>query len=73
MIDCDEPYGDELQAPQYFIDQQSQIANENRSIYAGMLGALDSGINNITTLLKELDLWNDTIFIFSSDNGAPGM
>ena len=69
--DCDKPYGDLLQAPQWYIDQQKQINNTDRRTYAGMLGALDDGIKNITETLKEVGLWNDTLLIFSTDNGAP--
>eukprot|EP01083_Nonionella_stella_P006764 19580_1 len=69
--DCAHPSGDLLQAPQYYIDQQSHINNTNRRIYGGMLGALDDAIKNITEALKEGGLWNDTLFIFSTDNGAP--
>lgn len=69
--DCNDPSGDLLQAPQFFIDQQKQIANENRRTFAGMLGALDSAVANITSLLKSRGMWEDTLFIVSTDNGAP--
>ena len=69
--DCYNPYGDLLQAPKYYIDQQSQINNTNRRIFGGMLGALDDGIKNITKALMDIGIWNDTLFIFSTDNGAP--
>eukprot|EP01084_Bolivina_argentea_P022811 42424_1 len=69
--DCANPYGDLLQAPDYYINQQMQVNNTNRRIYAGMLGALDDAIKNITKALKDIGIWNDTLFIFSTDNGAP--
>ena len=36
-----------------------------------MLGALDDGIKNITEALMEIGIWNETLLIFSTDNGAP--
>ena len=69
--DCTNPYGDLLQAPEYYIDQQKQINNTDRRIYGGMLGALDDALKNITETLKDVGLWNDTLLIFSTDNGAP--
>ena len=35
-----------------------------------MLKAADEGISNITMLLKEKNLLDDTIIIFSTDNGG---
>lgn len=32
---------------------------------------LDESIGNITAALKRNELWENTLFIFSSDNGAP--
>jgi arylsulfatase B/arylsulfatase I/J len=68
---CYDPSGDLLQAPDFFIDQQKQIPNTQRRTFAGMLGALDSAVANITALLKSRGMWEDTLLIVSTDNGAP--
>ena len=37
----------------------------------GMLSCLDEGIGNVTRALKEAGMYNDTLIIFSTDNGGP--
>ena len=38
--DCNQPDGDELQAPKHYVDAQSHIVDGDRRTFAGMLGAL---------------------------------
>ena len=40
------------------------------STYAAMITRMDREVGRIVTLLEELGLTDDTIFVFSSDNGA---
>ena len=42
-----------------------------RNIFAGMLAALDEGIGNLTATLKAAGRWESTLFVLTSDNGAP--
>jgi len=55
--DCNDPSGDLLQAPGFFIDQQRQVKLKDRRTFAGMLGALDSAVANITAKLKAKGMW----------------
>ena len=41
-----------------------------RAAYAAMITSLDRGVGKIMSLLKELNLDDDTLVIFTSDNGA---
>ncbi|XP_065888868.1 arylsulfatase B-like [Dysidea avara] len=61
-----------LEAPQSYINDPvcSSIPYEDRRIYCGMLRAADEGIANITMRLQERDLLDDTIIIFTTDNGG---
>eukprot|EP01006_Ploeotia_vitrea_P066649 TRINITY_DN95420_c0_g1_i1.p1 TRINITY_DN95420_c0_g1~~TRINITY_DN95420_c0_g1_i1.p1 ORF type:complete len:540 (-),score=46.26 TRINITY_DN95420_c0_g1_i1:14-1465(-) len=68
---CNDPKGDLLQAPQYYIDQQKHIKNIRRRTFAGMVGALDDAVKNITEALKKANMLSDTFIIFTTDNGAP--
>ena len=42
-----------------------------RSTYQSMANLMDIIIGNITTLLKDNNLWDDTLLIFTGDNGGP--
>ena len=59
-----------LEAPQKYFDKCQSIPYEGRRTFCAMLRAADEGIYNITTLLKEKNLLDDTIIIFTTDNGG---
>ncbi|KAK6177633.1 hypothetical protein SNE40_015693 [Patella caerulea] len=59
-----------LQVPRSYIRQYDNFTDKNRRIYAGMVSCLDEGIGNVTDALKDYDMWDDTVFIFSTDNGG---
>lgn len=42
-------------------------------VYAAMIRALDRGVGTVMAGLEELGLSDDTIVIFTSDNGGPGL
>ena len=57
--------------PQRYIDKYSaNFTNKGERIFAGMVGAVDEAIGNITSSLHHLGLDNNTLVIFSSDNGG---
>ena len=37
-----------------------------------MVNLLDDNLRNITDALKRRGVWNETLMMFSSDNGEPG-
>lgn len=49
------------------------IKNWRRRTYCGMVLGLDEGIGNIASKLEELGLMENTIIVFSSDNGGAGI
>jgi arylsulfatase A-like enzyme len=61
------------QVPEEYLQPYNEFWPENklRRTYAGMLTAADEGIGNVTRALKDAGLWEDTIVIFTTDNGGP--
>ncbi|XP_041472301.1 arylsulfatase I-like isoform X1 [Lytechinus variegatus] len=63
--------GQRLQAPHKYYERFPNIKDENRRKFAAMVSALDDSIGNITQTLKESALYNNTIIVFTTDNGGP--
>ncbi|XP_033099224.1 arylsulfatase J-like isoform X2 [Anneissia japonica] len=60
-----------LQAPQKYIDRFPHIDVKKRKMYAAMVSALDDGIGNVTKALKSTGLYENSVIIFTTDNGGP--
>ncbi len=58
------------EAPQHHLDSVANITPNGRKVFAGMTWALDLGIGKIRSTLKELDIDDNTVIVFISDNGA---
>ena len=61
-----------LQASKEDYDALSMIEDERLRVYAAMIRALDRSVGRVLQALKDNGLDDNTIVIFSSDNGAPG-
>ncbi|KAL3907714.1 MAG: hypothetical protein SGARI_003400 [Bacillariaceae sp.] len=61
------------QVPPEYLQPYNESWSDNklRRTYAGMLTAADEGIGNVTKALQEAGIWEDTIVIFTTDNGGP--
>ena len=60
-----------LQAFKEDYDALPQILNHRRRVYAAMVLALDRSVGRVLKSLKDEGLDDNTIVIFTSDNGAP--
>jgi len=58
--------------PQSYVDPYNEtIKDPKRRTFAGMLSAVDEGIGNVTGALKDRGIFENTLIIFTSDNGGP--
>lgn len=60
-----------LQATKKYLDRFSHIKNKRRRTYAAMVSAVDDGVGKLLDKLEELNISENTIVFFLSDNGGP--
>ena len=61
-----------LQASKEDYDALPHIADHRRRVYAAMVRSVDRSVGRVLQALKDAGLDDNTIVIFTSDNGAPG-
>ena len=61
-----------LQAKKEDYEKLSFIKNHEERVLASMVMTVDRGVGKIRDVLKENNIDDNTIIIFTSDNGAPG-
>jgi arylsulfatase A-like enzyme len=59
------------QVPESYLAPYENLKGQRR-IYAGMLAAMDEAVGQVVAALEEKGLRENTLIIFSSDNGGPG-
>ncbi|KAK6645236.1 hypothetical protein RUM43_001512 [Polyplax serrata] len=62
---------DPLQAPFQTVSKFSYIKDKQRRLFAGMLSKLDESVGSVVTALAEANMLNNSVIIFSTDNGGP--
>jgi arylsulfatase A-like enzyme len=61
-----------LQATKADYDAVGDIGNHRERVYAAMITALDRSVGRVVAELKAQGLADNTMIVFSSDNGGPG-
>jgi len=60
-----------LEVPDVYLDMYSQVEDEDRRMYLGMVTAMDDAVSNVTAALKSANLYDNSIIVWFSDNGGP--
>ncbi|XP_070564215.1 arylsulfatase B-like [Ptychodera flava] len=60
-----------LQVPAKYSDKYvGKIDDEDRRVYAGLTTCMDEAIGKVVNTLKTTGLWNNSLIVFSTDNGG---
>ncbi|XP_033759785.1 arylsulfatase B-like isoform X1 [Pecten maximus] len=59
-----------IQVPIEYENMYKNIHNEGRRKFSGMVTAMDDVIGNVTQALKAHGMYEDTLIVFTSDNGG---
>ncbi|XP_077982004.1 arylsulfatase B-like [Glandiceps talaboti] len=59
-----------LEVPEKYEKLYPNHKNRDRRVYNGMVSMMDEIIGNITNKLKEKGMWENTLFVFMSDDGG---
>ncbi|XP_072921231.1 arylsulfatase J-like [Hemitrygon akajei] len=59
-----------LQVPKKYLSQYMSIDNLGRRRYAAMVTCLDEAVNNLTKALRKYGYYDNSVIIYSSDNGG---
>ncbi|XP_078681478.1 arylsulfatase B-like isoform X2 [Branchiostoma floridae x Branchiostoma belcheri] len=59
-----------LQVPDVYVERYKNFGSISVQKYAAMVTAMDEAVGNVTDALKVTGLWDNTVLIFSTDNGA---
>ncbi|XP_038133704.1 arylsulfatase J [Cyprinodon tularosa] len=59
-----------LQVPARYVERYKGIPNPHRRKYAAMVSCLDEAIHNLTQALKHYGYYDNTVIVYSTDNGG---
>ena len=60
-----------IEAPQRFINQYAHFQDPLKATFTAMVSVVDEAVKNVTDALKANLLWNNTLFVWTTDNGSP--
>ena len=60
-----------LQAPKMYLDRFPNITGETRKTFAACMSAMDDAVGKVLAKVRELGQEDNTLIVFTSDNGGP--
>lgn len=60
-----------FQATPEFLAEYPDVTFPTQKAYYAMVSTVDSSVRNVTDALKAAGLWNNTLLVWATDNGAP--
>lgn len=60
-----------LQVPDSYLARFASIKDQKRKLYLAMMAAMDDAVGRIVAAIDKKGIRNNTLIIFSSDNGGP--
>lgn len=60
-----------LQAPKEIVDKFKSVQDPNRRIFAAMLYKLDESVGKVVQALKDKNMLENSVIVFTTDNGGP--
>ena len=68
---CARPDGLGMQAPRATVDLYNRTVLDTYKVHGAMVTELDKGVGAVVDALKARGLYDDTLILFTSDNGGP--
>ena len=62
-----------LEAPDEYLDMFTGIHDHNRRVFSAMVAAMDVMVGRVIQALRESNLYENSLVVFVSDNGAATM
>lgn len=59
-----------LEVPKNYSDLYPNIKDKDRKTFSGMVTSLDDAVGEVVTSLKRKGIYNNTLIVFSADNGG---
>lgn len=57
--------------PEWEAIYSSHLSFPKQITFDAMVSVVDSTVGNVTAMLKQQDMWKDTLFVWTTDNGSP--
>lgn len=57
------------EVPDEYLDPKITSAHSKQTMF-GMIKFMDQAVLNVTTAMKSLGMWDNTLLVFSADNGG---